>query len=65
MELLQSVLLVCSTLDYAGDTALADIFQDGLDLVNGGRVFCDVELELLAVALCLYSVVASLVKGRS
>lgn len=43
---LEGLALGRSALDYGGNTGLADILQDGLELVGGGRVLGDVELEL-------------------
>lgn len=45
-ELLKSLILICRTLHYGGDLWLANIFQNGLELVGCGRVFGDVQLKL-------------------
>ena len=63
LESLQSILLVAGTLDDLGDAASADVAQDGLNLVGGGRGLGDVEFEGLAAGLRLGRVVASLVEG--
>lgn len=65
LESLQSILLVAGTFDNLGNAASADVAQDGLNLVGGGRVLGDVELEGFAARLRLCRVVASLVEGST
>lgn len=63
LEALEGILFVAGALDDLGDSAGADVAQDGLDLVGGGGVLGDVELKGLAAGLGLGRVVAGLVEG--
>lgn len=65
LVLLQGLLLVLGPLDDGRDASLADILEDCLDLIGGGGLLGDVELELLAVALGLDGMVAGLVNCRT
>lgn len=62
LESLERILFVPGALDNLGEAAGADVAQDGLHLVGGGRVLGDVELKRLASGLCLGRVVAGLVE---
>lgn len=63
--LLQSILLVLGTLDDGRNASLPDVFQDRLDLLWSRGLLSDVEFKLVAVALSLDSMVASLVDSRA
>jgi hypothetical protein len=65
LVLLQGLLLVLGALDDGRDASLADILEDRLDLIGGGGLLGNVELELLAVALGLDGMVAGLVNCRT
>lgn len=61
LEYLERLLLVRSTADYGPDLGLADVLQDGPQLVGCGRILGDVQFELGAVGCRLGGVVAGLV----
>lgn len=65
LKLLESFVFRCGTLYNRADLALANIFQDCLELVLGRRLLGDVQFEVRAMRIGLVGVVARLIFGGS
>ncbi len=63
LEFLESLLFVCRALYNRANLALADIFENGPELVGSRRILGDVQFEVRTMGVRLMSVVAGLVLG--
>lgn len=64
LEFLQSLIFVGSSSDDGRGFGRTNVFENGLDLIRGGEVLSDVELELIgAPGVRLSRVVAGLIFG--